>query len=119
MPFARQYLGLVDSVLPVELLVVPMLLASYMASGSPVLVSDVSDNGMYIKDGLNGFIIPPNDRPALQNKLQEIMNRRAELADIGKRGRETALEHFHYARYGKVLSDFLFDVDSIKGPQAS
>lgn len=84
-------------------------LASYLASGVPVIASTVSDNALFIQDGLNGFLVPPGDRSALRVKLRQILDHPACLADIGRRGRETALRHFHPDHYGMALGRFLFE----------
>jgi len=84
-------------------------LASYMASGVPVLTTSVSDNKYYIEDGINGFLVPPNDLEQLYQRLSEIIELSGEkLLQIGERGRRTADDHFHYRHYGKPLADFLF-----------
>ena len=33
-------------------------LSDYLISDVPVLVTDVSDNSIYIRDGINGYLIP-------------------------------------------------------------
>lgn len=83
-------------------------LASYMASGVPVLASRVSDNPLYIKDGWNGFLVEPGHMEALCQKLRHIVNSRHELPDLGSRGRQTALEHFHPLRHAEALGRLMF-----------
>ena len=83
-------------------------LAEYMASGIPVFVTDVSDNALYIKDGVNGFIISSNEQELIANKLEEIIKRN-DLNEIGLRGRKTAIENFDYRIYSDKLYNFLFE----------
>ncbi|MFA7331944.1 MAG: glycosyltransferase family 4 protein [Candidatus Delongbacteria bacterium] len=82
-------------------------LAGYLGSGVATLATAVSDNADYLQDGVNGFLLP-SDRPErLRAKLLEIYGRRGELAAIGERGRQTALQHFHFSRHGERLAGLL------------
>lgn len=49
-------------------------IAEALALGKPVLATRCGGAEMQIKDGINGWLIPPNDVNALYNKLQEIIN---------------------------------------------
>jgi glycosyltransferase involved in cell wall biosynthesis len=48
-------------------------LSEYLVSGIPVLLTDVSDNALYIKDNYNGYIIPPGSSAAISEKLSYII----------------------------------------------
>ena len=85
-------------------------LSEYMVSGVPVLVTDVSDNGLYIKDGYNGFIIKPGDAEAMANKILKIIENYNKLAhQISVNAFNTARKYFDYSNYSSILSAFLFD----------
>lgn len=49
-------------------------IAEALALGKPVLATRCGGAEMQIKDGINGWLIPPNDVNALSNKLQKIIN---------------------------------------------
>jgi glycosyltransferase involved in cell wall biosynthesis len=84
-------------------------LAEYMASGVPVLVTDVSDNKLYIKGGTNGFVAKPGNIISIVQKLEEILQMdKQRLKEIGLRGRETAIKYFDYRNYSVTLYNFLF-----------
>jgi len=84
-------------------------LGEYLMSGIPVLVTNVSDNPLYIKDGKNGFIVKSNDKQIMFNKIREIMNySKGALHEIGIKGRQTAEEYFISNHYVNILSSFLF-----------
>lgn len=82
-------------------------LGEYLLSGSAVLATDISDNRLYIKDGLNGFIVPPDDKKAMQEKLKYIFAHRQDLKKIGTAGRTTALNDLYYSKYSQSLGDFI------------
>jgi len=86
-------------------------LADYLASGIPVLTTNISDNTKYIKHGYNGFIIDYNDLDHLADSISLIMQN-VNLDLIGYRGRLTAEECFDFRNYSKVLKNFLFDYES-------
>jgi glycosyltransferase involved in cell wall biosynthesis len=82
-------------------------LASYMGSGVATLATTVSDNAVYIQDGVNGFLVPPDRPDCLRDKLLEIYGQRGRLDAPGKQGLRTALEHFHPSRHGASLAGML------------
>lgn len=85
-------------------------LGEYMMSGIPVLVTDVSDNKLYIIDGVNGFIVKNNSKHILLNKMNEILNmNKANLLAIGEGGEKTAILNFSTSNYAKQLNTFLFN----------
>lgn len=84
-------------------------LAEYMASGTAVMVTDVSDNRLFIQDGVNGFIVEPGNIDDIVNKLMKILNNEYDLKSIGERGRETALKYFDYKNYAEILNKFVFE----------
>jgi glycosyltransferase involved in cell wall biosynthesis len=87
----------------------PTKLAEYMASGVPVLSSDVSDISNYLTDGENGFLIKELKIKPLIDKIENIINNNERLSSIGKCGKETAFEFFNYRNYSDILYDFFFN----------
>jgi glycosyltransferase involved in cell wall biosynthesis len=84
-------------------------LGEYMMSGKPVLTTDVSDNSLYIKDGINGFIIKNNNEQTMLKKITEILNLKKEtLENIGNEGRITACLYFDTMKHAESLNSFLF-----------
>ncbi|NLA50073.1 MAG: glycosyltransferase family 4 protein [Bacteroidales bacterium] len=84
-------------------------LSEYLVSGLPVLVTDVSDNALYIKDGFNGFIIPPGSVEVMTNKLKEIMrhyNNQAHI--IVENSYKLVREELDYNLFSQKYIDFLF-----------
>lgn len=84
-------------------------LAEYLVSGVPTLLTDVSDNSLYIKDNFNGFIIPPDNEQAFVKKLDYIINNYENIAEkIAQNAYNTALRHFDYRNYSNLLTNFFF-----------
>jgi len=84
-------------------------LSEYMMAGVPPLVTDVSDNALYIQDNKNGFVISGNKSDIIGNKLTDIYMMRNRLDDVGKQSRETAMLHFNYLSYSNTLYKFLIE----------
>jgi len=84
-------------------------LSEYLVSGIPVLVTSVSDNALYIKDGYNGFVVQPGDYEKMSKIILSIVKQYQDIKDsIGKNAFVTAQQYFHYAVHSKKLHRFLF-----------
>lgn len=84
-------------------------LSEYIISGVPFLITDVSDNGKFIKDNINGFIVPPDNVEKMTEKLLYIIeNYNNIVPQIIFNAKKTALKNFHYANYSDNLKNFLF-----------
>lgn len=84
-------------------------LSEYLISGVPVLVTNVSDNALYIKDGYNGFIVEPGNYKEMAQKLIYIISNYNKLKNtIVKNAYQTAKEKFDYSNYSKMIFDFMF-----------
>lgn len=88
-------------------------LSDYLDHAKPILVTDVSDNKLFIEDGINGFIVPPNNNDLMYEKLIYIITNYKELNEsIKVNARETSLKSFYYKNYHKPLNQFLFKTAS-------
>lgn len=86
-------------------------LAEYMASGTVVLTTDISDNLLYINDEKNGFIAESYLAEKVAEKLFDILSQKKYLdKKIVNNAFITALEHFNSKVYKETLSEFLFPI---------
>jgi glycosyltransferase involved in cell wall biosynthesis len=84
-------------------------LSEYLISGVPVLVTDVSDNALYIKDNYNGFIISPGSISGMANKIREIIeNYNDNSSIIVENAIKTAREELDCRHFTKTFIDFFF-----------
>lgn len=89
-------------------------LSEYLVSGVPILVTDVSDNALYIKDGYNGFIVEPGDYKEMAEKIIYIITNYNDLKDIvSKNAYLTAEKYFNFYIYSDKLYNFLFGKGNI------
>ncbi len=83
-------------------------LSDYLNHRKMVLVTDISDNGLYIKDGVNGFIVPPNDPESMFKKLVYILENYAALCQqILPNAIKISKNEFYYLNYRNALQTFL------------
>lgn len=83
-------------------------LSDYLNHKKVVLVTDISDNSMYIKDGINGFVVPPNNKQMMYEKLIYIIdNFRGIEESIIANAYRTSKEKFNYRIYKRPLQAFL------------
>jgi glycosyltransferase involved in cell wall biosynthesis len=58
-----------------------------VASGLPVIATDVGNNAELVRPGWNGFVIPPGDREALGGSLQALLRDEALRRTFGENSR--------------------------------
>ena len=71
----------------------PGVIIDAFIAGLPVIATDWNMNTEIIEDGINGFIIPPNDAVSLANKMLWVMENRDALKEIGTRNQERANDY--------------------------
>ena len=85
----------------------PTKLGEYLATGNPVVVSNVGEINHFLKDGLNAFVSEPDDAKKFAKKLQEaIISDKAE--QIGNEGKKLVYKEFNYLVQAKELERFFF-----------
>lgn len=89
-----------------QVLVLPSLseglgrvLVEAMACGKPTIGTNVGGIPSLIHDGVNGFLIPPNDPEALAEKLIYLLSNKDEAVRMGAKGREFVAKAFSTERY--------------------
>lgn len=65
-----------------------------MASGTPVVCSDIGGLREVVVDGETGYLFPPGDVSALRNRLGELASDAATARRLGRAGRDLALQRF-------------------------
>jgi glycosyltransferase involved in cell wall biosynthesis len=90
-------------------------LTEYLVSGVPVLVTDVSDNALYIKDGYNGYIVSPGSVEIMTARLEQIMMvYNSEVRNIVDNAYRTVREQLDYRLFTNQLKQFLFGTEAIQ-----
>jgi glycosyltransferase involved in cell wall biosynthesis len=75
-----------------------VVLLEAMASGKPLIGSNVGGIPMQIKDGWNGFLVEPGNEKQLAEKIGYLIENEEERAIMGKNSRKLAKEEFDWEK---------------------
>jgi glycosyltransferase involved in cell wall biosynthesis len=81
----------------------PMKLFEYMASGSPVVASDLPSTAEVIRDGENGLLYPVGDGEALVAALRKLRDDPATGARLAEQAARDVLDYAWEARARRIL----------------
>ncbi len=65
-----------------------------MAASLPVVATDVGGNAEAVKDGVTGFIVPPDNPAKLSAAILDLLNDMPRARSMGEAGRTLAVENF-------------------------
>jgi glycosyltransferase involved in cell wall biosynthesis len=68
-----------------------------MSSGIPAICTNVAGMPESVVDGVTGFVVPPDDIPAMRRALVELYQNTARAAAMGQAARRRMVEHFGWA----------------------
>lgn len=86
---------------------VPVSTQEAMAMGRPVITTDVPGCRETVIDGVNGFLVPPQDTEMLADRMMRFI-RNPELVDLmGKESRRLAIEKFDVKKINQRLIEIL------------
>jgi len=85
-----------------------------MATGLPVVVTDVGGNPELVEDGVNGRLVPVNDRQALANVMEQLVWREDLLKTMGSNSLEKVRTQFDWDR---TVERYLDVYDELLGQQ--
>lgn len=72
----------------------PMVLLEAMATGLPVIASAAGGIPEVIQDGINGYLVPPENVAALAQRLQSVIDNPVILQSMGRLARERITEEY-------------------------
>lgn len=85
----------------------PFKLGEYLATGKPVIATDVSDINMYLKDKKDIILARPSDTDSLYKAMEYVYLNYQKCIKTGENGRKTAMKYFNPDTNGKLLHNFL------------
>lgn len=92
----------------------PFKLGEYLASGNPVIATDVSDVSMYLENKKDVLLIKPDDINELFLAMKFLIENREEGIIIGKSGQKKCKMYFNPILNGEKLFKFLQSLDKYK-----
>ena len=93
-------------VLPSHMEAQPLAILEAMAAGLPVVSTDVAQIPLMVRDGADGFIVPPNDPASLADALDTLLRDADLRRRFGSSARARTAERYDR----RVLSERLADV---------
>lgn len=88
----------------------PTKLGEYLASGVPVITTNVGEVPFYLIDNFNAFLVAPNDVDAFAEKIDYVLTNVAASREVGHKGRLLAENVFNYKKYEESLNNFLLSL---------
>jgi glycosyltransferase involved in cell wall biosynthesis len=85
----------------------PFKLSEYLATGNIVIATKVGDVEDYLTDGVNAYLINPEDSDAVFNVIESIYKDSETACSIACNGLKTAKEKFDIEHVGKIFEIFL------------
>jgi len=76
-----------------------------MGLGLPALVSDAGGLPENVTDGVDGWIVPTRDIPAMTAKLRFMLDNPDAVREMGSKARETSLRDFNLQRFASATVD--------------
>jgi glycosyltransferase involved in cell wall biosynthesis len=93
----------------------PTKFVESLNAGLPVIANYTSDLDLYLKDGINGFVIEDCSVSALMDKLKYIISLdRNRFQQLRINARQTAIENFDYRLYSDKFDEFLSNISGQK-----
>lgn len=88
----------------------PGVVLEAMASELPVVVTSVGGTPEIVKDGVTGFLVPPNSPGELAKALTAVMMLSVEKRYVmGKAARNLVIDNFHVDKMVKAYEDLYFE----------
>jgi L-malate glycosyltransferase len=79
----------------------PNAVLESMAAGVPVVATRVGGSPELVRDGVTGFLVPPQDPAALAKAIDELLSEPDRARRLGQAGRRRVAEHFSLERMVK------------------
>lgn len=90
-----------------------MILLEAMASGKPVVASDISGYAAVVRDGIEGLLVEPKDPEALADALIRLLEDQSLRERLGAAGRQRAQEHSWPVVAGRILDVYERTLDRV------
>lgn len=85
----------------------PNKLGEYLASGKPVVTTNIGDIELYLQDRIDAYLVPPDDFQAFTDTLRYVLCHPNEAEIVGKNGLAAAQKYFDTHINCKRLINFI------------
>lgn len=88
----------------------PHKIGEYLASGNPVITTNVGEIKNYFEDGKTALVADLYDIDAIAEKMQYVLDNPVDSKNIGANGKQLGLAEFDYRTHGVRLRMFLQEI---------
>lgn len=85
----------------------PTKLGEYFMSGVPTIITDVGEISVYVKDGVNGYIVSPSKPDLYAAKLLYILSHYQSSLHVAQNAKQYVINNFGYEIAGIKISNFI------------
>jgi glycosyltransferase involved in cell wall biosynthesis len=85
----------------------PSKLTEYLSTGIPVITVKVGEISDFLQDGINAYLVEPEDSNGLANKIEYVLNNNSEAIIVGENGRKLTETIFNYKVQTRRILDFI------------
>jgi glycosyltransferase involved in cell wall biosynthesis len=85
----------------------PSKLTEYVATSKPVITVNVGEISDYYSDGVNAWVVEPENVEALANKLDFVLNNYQTALQVSAKGKELIMTIFNYNYQAKRMIEFI------------
>jgi glycosyltransferase involved in cell wall biosynthesis len=87
-----------------------LTIAEAMASGLPVVSTNVTAIPEVVKDGETGLLVPPNDPEKLAEAINSLLDQPEKMKMMGEKGRERAKQYFTWEKVAERVVNFYHEI---------
>lgn len=87
----------------------PTKLGEYLLTKNPVVVTNVGDISLFLKNGVNAYIAEPGNVFDIAEKICQAISNEKESSLIAKNGYDVAIENFNYLKEAKKICKVIFE----------
>ena len=91
----------------------PHKIGEYLASGNPVITTDVGEIKNYFEDGRTALIADTYTTKAFAEKMEFVLNHPEAAQEIGLNGKKLGLKEFDYRTHGVRLKGFINELSGL------
>lgn len=87
-----------------------LVLVEAMATGKPVIASNLPGVRTVVDEGENGLLVEPKNADALTSRMQFLLDNKHIREEFGKRGREKAEKKYSWTKIGEKLETIYLEL---------
>jgi len=87
-----------------------IVLLEAMATGIPIIASDIPGYRQVMEDGKEGFFVPPENPEEIANATIQLLENNELRKEMGRKGREKVLMCYSWEKISQMVEDYYYEV---------